>query len=78
MTRKFDQTLSGNEIYHAACSLLVMFKILCGKLHCQKGFNFIIFSYKDTLSGNARAVPEIFNEESFNSSLSGNAVYCTA
>ena len=37
---------SGNEVYYAACSLLVIFKNLCSKLHCQTGFNLIPFSSK--------------------------------
>ena len=28
--------LSGNKIYYIACSLLLLLKNSCGKLHCQK------------------------------------------
>ena len=38
--------LPDNEVYYAACSLPVILQNLCSKLHCQKGFNSIIFLYK--------------------------------
>ena len=46
MKRKFNQNLSGDEVYYAACSLLVILENLCSKLDCQQGFNSILFSYK--------------------------------
>jgi len=46
LTRKFNQNLSGNQVYYTACSLLSIFKISYSQLHCQKGFNLILFSYK--------------------------------
>ena len=36
--RELNQKLSGNEFYYTACSLLVMLKYLCCKLHCQEVF----------------------------------------
>ena len=36
---------SGNKVFNAACSLLVMLKNSWSKLYCQKGFDLIIFSY---------------------------------
>ena len=44
--KAFTLKLSGNEVYYTACSLLVISKKSSSKLHCQKGFNFILFSYK--------------------------------
>ena len=38
--------LSGDEVYYTACSLLVIPKHSCSKLHCQKAFEIIPFSYK--------------------------------
>ena len=40
--------LSGDEVYYTACSLLVISRNSCSKLHRQHGFNLIIFSYKVT------------------------------
>jgi hypothetical protein len=46
MNREFDQNISCNEGYYTACYLLVMFKNSCSKLHCQTGFNLVLFSYR--------------------------------
>ena len=46
MNRESNQNLSGNEIYHTSCSLLVILKKSRSKFHCKKGFNSILFSYK--------------------------------
>ena len=35
----------GNKVDYTACSLLAILKHLCSKLHCQKGFNLVLFSY---------------------------------
>ena len=35
--------LSGNKVYYTACSLLVILKNSCSKLHRQKGFQIIFF-----------------------------------
>ena len=37
---------TGNEVHCTACSLLVILKNSCSKLHCQKGFDAILFSYQ--------------------------------
>jgi hypothetical protein len=37
---------SGNEVYHSIFKTLLVKNMLCSKLHCQHGFNFIPFSYK--------------------------------
>jgi hypothetical protein len=42
----FELKLSGDEVYYTACSLLVVLKNSCGKLHCEKGFNLIPFSFE--------------------------------
>ena len=44
--RELNSNLSGNEVCYTACSLLVILKNLCSKLHSQKGFDFILVSYK--------------------------------
>jgi hypothetical protein len=44
--KRIKLNLSGNELYHTACSVLVILKNLCSKLHSQTGFNFILFSLK--------------------------------
>ena len=44
--KTFNLKLSGDQVYHAACSLLVILKNSCGKFHCQKGFNLIHLSYR--------------------------------
>ena len=46
MERGLNQNLSGNGDYYTACSLLVILKNLRSKLHFQKDFNSIAFSYK--------------------------------
>ena len=46
MKRVINQNLSGNEVHSTACSLLVISKNLCSKLHCEKGFELVLFSYK--------------------------------
>ena len=35
--RELNSSLSGNEVYHAACPLLAILKNSCSKLHSQKG-----------------------------------------
>ena len=42
---KLNQNFSGNKVDYTACSLLVTLKKSCSRLHCQKGFNLIHFSY---------------------------------
>jgi hypothetical protein len=44
--KRFNSELSGNEVHYTACSLLVISKNSCGKLHCQIDFNQILVSYK--------------------------------
>ena len=39
---------SYNQVYYTACSLLVLSKNSCSKLHYQKGFKLIPFSYEIT------------------------------
>ena len=46
MKRELNQNLSGNEVYYAVCSRLCKSKDSFSKLHCQKGFHLILFSYK--------------------------------
>ena len=36
MKSELQRELSGNEVRHTACSLLVMSKSLCSKVHCHK------------------------------------------
>ena len=43
MKRELNRNLPGNEVYHTACSLLVIFKNSCRELHCQKSFSLILF-----------------------------------
>ena len=45
MKKEFNRSLSGIQVYNTACSLLVMLKNLFTKLHHQKVFNLIFFSY---------------------------------
>ena len=44
MKRELDSNLSGNEVYYTASSLPVISENSCGKLHCQKGFDWILFA----------------------------------
>jgi hypothetical protein len=46
LIKKSNQTLSGDEVYYAAYSLPLILKHLSNELHCQKGSNLILFSYK--------------------------------
>ena len=46
MKRELNQKLSGNEGYDANSLILLVKNMLCSKLHCQKDFNLIPFSYK--------------------------------
>ena len=57
MKRERNVNLSGNEVYHTACSLLVIFKNSCSELHCQKGFDLTLFSCK-ILPERKRARPD--------------------
>ena len=54
MKRELNSDLSGNEVYYTACYLLVIFKHSCSKLHCQKGLNLILVSYKTALDAKQR------------------------
>ena len=42
MKGELNQNLSGNVFYYTACSLLVILQNSFSKLHCQKGFDFIL------------------------------------
>ena len=44
--KKSNENISCNEVYYTACSLLVILKNSCSKVHCQKGFNLIFYSYE--------------------------------
>ena len=46
MKRLLRLNLACNDVYYTACSLLVTLQNSCSKLHCQKGFSLILFSYK--------------------------------
>ena len=46
MKRELNLKLSCNELDHTNPLILQVTNMQCGKLHCQKGFNLIIFSYK--------------------------------
>ena len=56
--REVNQNLYGKDFFYTACSLLGIFKSSCNKLHCQNGFNRILFSYKigSELSGTLKWV----------------------
>ena len=41
--RGLDWILSGNEVYYTNSSMLLVKKMLCGRLHRQKGLNLISF-----------------------------------
>ena len=43
--------LPGNAFYHTNCLLLLLKNMLCGTLHCQKGFNIVLFSYEIAREG---------------------------
>ena len=44
--RELNENPSGNELYYT--NYLIAKNMLCSQLHCQKGFNLILFSYKLT------------------------------
>ena len=46
MKRSLHLDFSGNAVFYAACSLPVILKNSCSKLHYQKGFNSILVSYE--------------------------------
>ena len=50
MKRKLNKNLSGNAVYYTACSLLVISKNSCSKLHCQKGLDLVLFSHRITVN----------------------------
>ena len=50
MKRESNSNLSGNELYYTNCSILLVKNMLCRELHCQKGFNLILFSYSTVMS----------------------------
>jgi hypothetical protein len=41
--KSFDSKLSGDEVYRTNAFLWLMKIMLCSKLHCQKGFDLILF-----------------------------------
>jgi len=43
--KEIKLNLSGNEVYYTAFPLPVILKNSCGEIHCQNGFDLIIFSY---------------------------------
>jgi len=53
--KDLNLNLSGNRIYCTACFFLVISKNSCSKLHGQRGFNLIIFSYRTWLVNGAVA-----------------------
>ena len=53
MKRELNLNFSGNEVYYTAFSLPVILKNSCSKLHCQKGFDLVPFSYQG-VRGSAR------------------------
>ena len=46
MKRKLNQNLADNEVDYTNSWILLVHNMLCSKLRCLKGINFIIFSYK--------------------------------
>jgi hypothetical protein len=46
MNSELNQTLSGNEVCSTNSLILLVKNMLYSNLHCQKGFNLILFSYK--------------------------------
>ena len=60
MKREIIQNLYGNELYNTACSLLVISKNSCSKLHYQKGFDSTIFSYQISLRAPPCHVPPVW------------------
>ena len=46
MKGELHEKLSGNEVYCKNYSILLVESMLCSELHCQKGFNPIIFLYE--------------------------------
>ena len=47
MKRESHSNLYGGEVYHTACSLLVISKNSCSKLHGQKVYDLIVLSYNN-------------------------------
>ena len=45
--------LSGNEVYYTNHLILLVKNMLCSEHHCQKGFNLILFSFRDLVEGEA-------------------------
>ena len=51
-----EQNLSGDEIYYTSCLILLVKNMLCSSnIHCMKGFNLILFSYKICVDMKVRA-----------------------
>ena len=46
MKRESDSNLSGNEGCYTNSLISLVKNMLRGQLHCQKGFDLIVFSYK--------------------------------
>ena len=46
MKREVCQNLSGDEVDFTNTLILLVRNMLCSKLHCQKGFYSILFSYQ--------------------------------
>ena len=45
--RKLNSNLCGNEIYYTNYLIPLVKNILCGELHCQKGFNSILLRNRE-------------------------------
>ena len=46
MKKELYWNVSDNEFHHSNSSISQVKNMLCSKIHCQKGFNRILFSYK--------------------------------
>ena len=44
--KTIELNLSGNEVDYSNYLILLVKNMLCSKHHCQKGVDFIVFSYK--------------------------------
>jgi len=48
LKRGLKENLSGNEVYYTNSSISLVNNMLCSKLPCQKGFNLLLFSCKNS------------------------------
>ena len=57
--KRIKINISGNEVYYMHSSIFLVKNMMCSRLHCQKGLNVSLFSYK-IFPSSPRCMPLLF------------------